>query len=119
MCIRDSYCIGLLFGTDVSHSEARHSKEVLTELAEQTGGAAYFPHALNDVDEIAHEVAQDIRTQYTIEYRSTKPTSQGGYRTVRVEAKEKGFRNLQVRTRTGYFPHTPGDSAANPPTGGK
>ena len=113
------YCIGLLFGTDVSHSEARHSKEVLTELAEQTGGAAYFPHALNDVDEIAHEVAQDIRTQYTIEYRSTKPTSQGGYRTVRVEAKEKGFRNLQVRTRTGYFPHTPGDSAANPPTGGK
>jgi len=113
------YCIGLLFGTDVSHSEARHSREVLTELAEQTGGAAYFPRALNDVDEIAHEVAQDIRTQYTISYSSTKPISQGGYRTVRVEAKEKGFRNLQVRTRTGYFPHPPSEAAASPPSGGK
>jgi VWFA-related protein len=113
------YCIGLLFGTDVSHSEARHSREVLTELAEQTGGAAYFPHSLNDVDEIAHEVAQDIRTQYTISYSSTKPVSQGGYRTVRVEAKEKGFRNLQVRTRSGYFPHPQGEATTNTPSGGK
>jgi VWFA-related protein len=113
------YCIGLLFGEDVGHSEARHAREVLSELAEQTGGEAYFPKSLQDVDEIAHEVAQDIRTQYTIEYRSTKPPSQGGYRTVRVDAKEKGFRNLQVRTRTGYFPRLPGDGAAGTPTGGK
>jgi VWFA-related protein len=113
------YCIGLLFGEDVGHSEARHAREVLTELSEQTGGEAYFPKALQEVDGIAHEVAQDIRTQYTIEYRSTKPPSQGGYRTVRVDAREKGFRNLQVRTRTGYFPHLPGDTTAGPPAGGK
>ena len=98
------YCIGLLFGEDTSRSESRHSREVLSELAEQTGGEAYFPHALKDVDEIAHEVAQDIRTQYTIEYRSTKPPSVGGYREVHVEVKEKGIRGLQVRTRAGYYP---------------
>jgi len=98
------YCIGLLFGDDTSRSEARHSREVLSELAAQTGGVAYFPKALRDVDEIAQEVAQDIRQQYTIEYRSTKPPSLGGYREIRVEAKEKGFRGLQVRTRTGYYP---------------
>jgi Ca-activated chloride channel family protein len=98
------YCVGLLFGEDVSRSDAKHSREVLTELAEQTGGQAYFPRSLKEVDGIAQEVAQDIRTQYTIEYRSTKPPSQGGYRTVHVEAKEKGFRKLQVRTRSGYFP---------------
>jgi Ca-activated chloride channel family protein len=63
------YCIGLLFGEDVSHSEARHSREVLTELSAQTGGQAYFPRSLKDVDGIAREVAQDIRQQYTIEYR--------------------------------------------------
>ncbi len=100
------YCIGLLFGDDTSRSEARHSKEVLTELAAQTGGVAYFPKALKDVDEITQEVAADIRAQYTIEYRSTKSPSLGGYREIHVEAKEKGFRNLQVRTRTGYFPKT-------------
>ena len=108
------YCIGLLFGDDVSRSEARHSREVLSELAEQTGGQAYFPKALRDVDGIAQEVAQDIRTQYTIEYRSTKPPSQGGYRAIHVEAKEKGFRSLQVRTRTGYFPKAAGSGAPAP-----
>jgi VWFA-related protein len=106
------YCIGLLFGDDTSRSEARHSKEVLSELAAQTGGLAYFPKALKDVNEIAQEVAQDIRTQYTIEYRSTKPPSQGGYREIHVEAKEKGFSKLQVRTRTGYFPKVAAPSSA-------
>jgi Ca-activated chloride channel family protein len=98
------YCIGLLFGDDTSRSEAKHSREVLSELAAQTGGVAYFPKALKDVDEIAQEVAADVRTQYTIEYRSTKPISQGGYRQIHVEAKEKGFHALTVRTRAGYFP---------------
>jgi VWFA-related protein len=106
------YCIGLLFGEDTSRSEARHSKEVLSELAAQTGGVAYFPKSLKDVDEIAREVAADIREQYTIEYRSTKPPSQGGYREIHVEAKEKGFRNLQVRTRSGYYPKVPGADGA-------
>jgi Ca-activated chloride channel family protein len=109
------YCIGLLFGDDVSHSESRHSHEVLTELSEQTGGQAYFPKALKDVDAIAQDVAADIRTQYTIEYHSSKPPSQGGYRAIHVEAKGKGFRNLQVRTKAGYFPkQTAGGPAVKP-----
>ena len=98
------YCIGLLFGEDVSRSEARHSREVLSELSEQTGGEAYFPHSLKEVDGITHEVAQDIREQYTIDYRSTKSPSIGGYRQIHVEAKEKGLSKLQVRTRAGYYP---------------
>lgn len=108
------YCIGLLFGEDVSRADAKHSREVLTELAEQTGGIAYFPRSLKEVDGIAQEVAQDIRTQYTIEYRSTKPPSDGGYRQIHVEAKAKGYRKLFVRTRSGYYPRVPG--AARPKT---
>jgi len=114
------YCIGLLFGEDVSHSEARHSREVLSELAGQTGGQAYFPRSLKEVDAIAHDVAQDIRQQYTIEYRSTKSPELGGYRQIHVEAKGKGYRGLQVRTRSGYFPKVtgaknsvPGDDSGN------
>lgn len=112
------YCIGLLFGDDTSRSEVRHSKQVLSELAEQTGGQAYFPHALKDVDGITREVAQDIRQQYTIEYRSTKPPSQGGYREIHVEAKWKGYGKLQVRTRAGYYPRTtsgPSNGASGAP----
>ncbi len=113
------YCIGLLFGEDVSHSEARHSREVLTELAAQTGGQAYFPRSLKEVDGIAREVAQDIRQQYTIEYRSTKSPELGGYRQIHVEAKEKGYRGLQVRTRPGYFPKVAGAGGARSETSGK
>lgn len=106
------YCIGLLFGDDVSRNEARHAKDVLTELAQQTGGAAFFPKSLKEVDGLTREVAQDIRTQYTLEYRSTKSPSLGGYRQIHVEAKEKGFRGLVVRTRAGYYPKGAKDAPA-------
>lgn len=109
------YCIGLLFGDDVSHGEARHSREVLTELANQTGGLAFFPKSLKEVDGIAQEVAADIRAQYTIEYHSSKPISDTGYRTIHVEAKEKGYRGLEVRTRAGYFPKVVGAAPAKAP----
>jgi len=98
------YCVGLLFGDDTDKRESRHARRVLETLAEQTGGAAYFPKSVNQVDEIAAEVAQDIRTQYTISYHSTKSPTLGGYREIHVEAKSKSFGRLSVRTRTGYYP---------------
>jgi Ca-activated chloride channel family protein len=77
---------------------------VLETLSEQTGGQAYFPKSVKEVDAIAKEVANDIRTQYTIAYHSTKSPTLGGYRVVHVEAKSKGFPKLSVRTRSGYYP---------------
>lgn len=111
------YCIGLLFGSDTDKAEARHARRVLEALAEQTGGVAYFPRNLKEVDPIAAEVAEDIRTQYTIAYHSTKSPTLGGYRQVHVEAKEKGYGKLQVRTRSGYFPKTDKASKGATPAG--
>jgi Ca-activated chloride channel family protein len=98
------YSVGLLFGEDTDKRESRHAKRVLETLSEQTGGAAYFPRSLKEVDAIAAEVAQDIRTQYTIAYHSTKSPTLGGYRQVHVDAKSKDFGRLSVRTRSGYYP---------------
>ena len=98
------YCVGLLFGEDTDKRESRHARRVLETLAEQTGGAAYFPKSVNEVDSIAALVAQDIRTQYTISYHSTKSPTLGGYREVHVEAKAKSMGRLSVRTRSGYYP---------------
>ena len=114
------YCVGLLFGEDTDRRESRHARRVLETLAEETGGAAYFPKALKDVDAIAAEVAQDIRTQYTIAYHSTKSPALGGYRQVHVEAKAKGMGRLSVRTRSGYFPKVSGGAdqgAGSSPSG--
>jgi VWFA-related protein len=109
------YCVGLLFGDEDSKGETRHARRVLETLAEQTGGQAYFPKSLKDVDPIAKEVANDIRTQYTIAYHSTKSPTLGGYRQVHVEAKEKGFGKLSVRTRSGYYPRVADTAAATQP----
>ena len=109
------YCIGLLFGEDrrmETKSEYRHQRSVLETLSEETGGQAYFPLSLKEVDPIAREVANDIRTQYSIGYHSTKAPELGGYRQVHVEAKSKGLGKLMVRTRTGYYPHIAGAADA-------
>jgi len=111
------YCVGLLFGEDTDKRESRHARRVLETLAEQTGGAAYFPKSVNQVDEVAAEVAKDIRTQYTIAYHSTKSPTLGGYREVHVEAKAKSFGRLSVRTRSGYYPRVAQASKSGDPAG--
>ncbi|MGD0911337.1 MAG: VWA domain-containing protein [Terracidiphilus sp.] len=101
------YTIGLLFGDEMSHAEVRHARRSLELLSGETGGMAFFPKSIEDVDEIAAEVARDIRSQYTLGYHSTKPTSEPGFRRVEVTAQAKGKSKLTVRTRTGYFPVVP------------
>jgi VWFA-related protein len=99
------YTIGLLFGTD--KAEAEHARTALERLSQETGGIAYFPHSLQDVDRIAEEVARDIRDQYTIGYHSTRAVSLGGYRVVHVEASAAKYGKLVVRTRKGYYAKRP------------
>ena len=108
------YSIGLLFGDEMSHAEARHARRALEMLSTETGGIAFFPKSIEQVDEIAAEVARDIRSQYTIGYHSTKPSSQPGFRRVSLTAEEPGGGKLTVRTRTGYFPTTRATKKARP-----
>jgi len=99
------YTIGLLF--DVDQHESERAKSALESLSDETGGIAYFPKSLADVDNIAEEVARDIRNQYVVDYRSTKSASLGGYRTVHVEVKAPNHDKLIVRTKKGYYAQPP------------
>jgi len=81
----------------------KRAKRALQSLSDQTGGVAFFPKDLQEVDEISQEVARDIRNQYSITYKPTNARSNGGYRKVRVEARAQGYKDLQARTRDGYF----------------
>jgi VWFA-related protein len=100
------YSIGLLFDDD--KQEAADARSALQSLSDETGGIAFFPPSLQDVSEIAHEVAQDIRNQYILGYHSTRAASLGGYRAVRVDAYGPGHGKLIVRTRRGYYPRSGG-----------
>jgi Ca-activated chloride channel family protein len=98
------YSIGMLFGDEMSRGEVRHARRALEMLSGETGGIAFFPKSLDQVDQIAAEVARDIRSQYTLTYHSTKPSTDPGFRKVTVIAQAKGQSKLNARTRTGYFP---------------
>jgi VWFA-related protein len=92
------YAIGLL-----GEEKQRRARRALETLAEKTGGLAFLPRTADEVDEISRTVAHDIRNQYTIGYKPTTPRSKGGYRTIHVDARAKGYNKLSVRTRSGYY----------------
>jgi Ca-activated chloride channel homolog len=93
------YAIGLL-----GEEKARRARRALETIAQRTGGIAFLPRTLDEVDEISRDVAHDIRNQYAIGYKPSTPKSVGGYRAIRVEAHAKGYSKLAVRTRSGYYP---------------
>ena len=93
------YAIGLL-GSGLDGKD----RMTLEDLADSTGGAAYFPASVNELDDISRAIGHDIRSRYTIGYKSSNPNQTSGYRAIQVEAQERGYRRLTVRTRSGYYP---------------
>jgi VWFA-related protein len=92
------YAVGLAAGEDGSvSSDGRHQ---LDDLAELTGGVAYYPPRLEDLDAIAASIARQIRSQYTIGYRPADRSLDGSFRKLKVVA--RGPERLTVRTRTGF-----------------
>ena len=81
--------------------------DVLKDLAEASGGEAFFPHSVEDALPICEQIARDIRTQYTIAYVPTNRKRDGTYRTIRVKAAAPGRGRLSVQTRAGYFAPPP------------
>ena len=108
------YTIGLL-----GDEHSKRARRALREMAEDTGGVAFFPKDLSEVDAIANQIAHDIRNQYTIGYKPSRSQREGGYRTVKVEAQAHGYHKLQVRTRSGYYANAQQRAANASPVGEK
>jgi Ca-activated chloride channel family protein len=93
------YAIGLT-GSGLQSS----GRDALQRLAEGTGGVAYFPESLDQVNDITRTVAHDIRSQYRIAYKPKNQNARPEYQSVQVEAHAPGYSKLTVRTRSGYYP---------------
>jgi VWFA-related protein len=93
------YTIGLL--TDEEKRSAASAKRQLNALTEASGGLPYYPKELSEVEAITHQVARDIRSQYTIAYKPTNEALDGTFRRIKVVVKAPG--NPTPRTRTGYY----------------
>ncbi|HEY6970072.1 MAG TPA: VWA domain-containing protein [Candidatus Angelobacter sp.] len=103
------YTIGIL-GTE---GKQHRAKRALEALSFQTGGVAFFPRNLDEVETISQQVARDIRNQYTIVYKPSDPPKPGEFRSIKVEAHASGYRDLTVRTKNGYFAGEQRASAVN------
>ena len=103
------YTVGLL--SDEDKKDRRQGRKVLADIAEASGGMAFFPETTDDVGAICTQIAHDIRNQYTLAYYPTNNKRDGTFRTVRVDVlPPRGFGKLLARTRNGYY--APGPQAA-------
>jgi len=80
-------------------------REPLKEIAERTGGRAFFPDKKFDLNAAFKEIEQELRTQYLIAYSSTNKNRDGSYRKITIEITNPELRkqHLQLRHRPGYF----------------
>lgn len=110
------YSIGLL--SEEERGKAKRAQRALNALSNATGGLAYFPKDVTDMDQFALQVAHEIRNQYILAYSPKIAELDGTYRRVQVTA--KGPNRPVVRTRSGYFatkdeqaPKSPAPNAAS------
>jgi VWFA-related protein len=75
---------------------------ILRRIAQSSGGHAFLPDSLRDMERDWHDVAMRIRSQYTIGYHSSNPNHDGKFRTVKITASRGNTGNLSVSTRPGY-----------------
>ncbi|HEX4545582.1 MAG TPA: VWA domain-containing protein [Candidatus Acidoferrum sp.] len=86
--------------------------KILQDLAEETGGRAFFPYHVDDLDQSFQDIGDELRNQYSIAYLPTNYVLDGRYHKIRIEVPEhKGY---QVRARRGYFARANANVPATP-----
>jgi len=93
------YAIGAL--EHQSASSRNEQRMILQQIADTTGGRAFFPTSVKELDGVYEKVVAEIRAQYTIGYVSANEKADGAWR--KVEVKVRNARDQKVRSRRGYF----------------
>ena len=75
----------------------------LSQIAETTGGQAFFPTSMKDVEVAYDRIVAQIRAQYSLGYTSTNPKQDGQWRKVEIRVRRPDLRGARVQTRKGYF----------------
>jgi len=99
------YVTALQTGSDVSSDSDR---QVIRELAERTGGSAYFPSSSFDQADIFKKIVRQLKNQYLIGYRSSNLAMDGKWRKVKITAeyldKKTGkVSKMDILARPGYY----------------
>ena len=106
------YTVGLL--SEERGREGKRAKKALEAISEASGGVAFFPDSVNEVEAIAGKIAHDMRNQYVLAYTPSNSAEDGSFRAIKVLASGPGHDKLTVRTRTGYYATKPGGPSPRP-----
>lgn len=96
------YAIGLKQG-DSGSAQFNEAEFVLKQLANETGGRAFFPSAVRELSGIYQQISDELASQYSIGYTSRNAIRNGTWRRLVVRVTRPG---LQTRTRRGYYAPT-------------
>lgn len=75
----------------------------LTQLAESTGGLAFFPANRKDIDLAYEQVHDDVNSRYLIGYVSSNTVNDGRWRRLDVRLNRADLKAAKIRARKGYF----------------
>lgn len=104
------YAIGYL--EHQSSSSRNTTRMELMRFAALTGGQAFFPTSLKELDAVYEKIQREIAARYTIGYTSTDEGTDGAWRQVEVKLKRGDLKSAKLRTRPGYYaPFREGSSA--------
>jgi Ca-activated chloride channel family protein len=80
-------------------------RNALRDIAQRTGGRAFFPDKKFDLNAAFAEIERELRTQYLIAYSSTNKNRDGSYRKITIEITNPELKKekLEIRHRTGYY----------------
>jgi VWFA-related protein len=98
MCQR-AETIVYTISTNISPSKDK-GDDVLKQIAEATGGQAFYPTKIEDVAIGFRNIEEELRSQYSLVYRPANLKPNGAFRTIYLQAKDPRF---QVRAQKGYF----------------
>src|SRR5437870_5686220 len=103
------YAIGLLEENDqrgglFKKPPSKKAKDDLVKFAEMTGGQAFFPKNLEEVEQIVKDIAHDLRNHYTVSYTPTNAKLDGSYREIGVKVNApKNLGKITWHTKQGYY----------------
>jgi Ca-activated chloride channel family protein len=95
------YAIGYL--ENQLGSSRTQQQNQLQRMAAVTGGQAFFPSSVKDLDKIYEKIQREIAARYSIGFASTDTRKDGAWRKVEVKLKRQDLKSVKLRTRSGYF----------------
>jgi Ca-activated chloride channel family protein len=101
------YGIGIVDEWNSQLSAGHTGRAMIEELADLTGGRAFFPDSVYELEDICTKIAVELKNQYVLGFHSTNGAKDGKWRKLRVKVNPpKGIEHLNVRAKSGYYAAT-------------